>query len=141
MKNASRRPPVHPGRILAGELDEVRALRRRLAEENPVVGEDRHRVALDPGEAADQGLGVQLLELVEPAGDASPVSRFLEKGGGLHHLCYEVTDLGEHLKLIRAAGCVVVRAPMPAAAFQQRLIAWAWTREKLLLEFLEAAKT
>jgi methylmalonyl-CoA/ethylmalonyl-CoA epimerase len=86
------------------------------------------------------GTGDAQIELVEPAGDDSPVSRFLEKGGGLHHLCYEVTDLGEHLKLIRAAGCVVVRAPMPAAAFQQRLIAWAWTREKLLLEFLEASK-
>jgi len=86
------------------------------------------------------GIGDAQIELVEPAGDSSPVSRFLEKGGGLHHLCYEVTDLAEHLKLIRAAGCVVVRAPMPAAAFQQRLIAWAFTREKLLLEFLEAAK-
>ena len=86
------------------------------------------------------GTGDAQIELVEPAGDNSPVSRFLEKGGGLHHLCYEVGDLAEHLKLIRAAGCVVVRAPMPAAAFQQRLIAWAWAREKLLLEFLEAAK-
>jgi len=86
------------------------------------------------------GAGDAQIELVEPAGDGSPVSRFLEKGGGLHHLCYEVGDLEEHLKLIRAAGCVVVRAPMPAAAFQQRLIAWAWTREKLLLEFLEAVK-
>ncbi len=81
------------------------------------------------------------IELVEPAGEDSPVRRFLEKGGGLHHLCYEVADLAAHLKIIRAAGCVVVRAPMPAAAFEQRLIAWAWTREKLLLEFLEAVET
>lgn len=87
------------------------------------------------------GPGDAQIELVEPAGDNSPVTRFLEKGGGLHHLCYEVADLAEHLKAIRAVGCVVVRAPMPAAAFQQRLIAWAWTREKLLLEFLEVAKT
>ena len=87
------------------------------------------------------GPGDAQIELVEPVGDNSPVTRFLEKGGGLHHLCYEVADLAEHLKAIRAAGCVVVRAPMPAAAFQQRLIAWAWTREKLLLEFLEVAKT
>ena len=87
------------------------------------------------------GQGQAQIELVEPAGEDSPVRRFLEKGGGLHHLCYEVADLAEHLKTIRAAGCVVVRAPMPAAAFQQRLIAWAWTREKLLLEFLEAVET
>jgi methylmalonyl-CoA/ethylmalonyl-CoA epimerase len=80
------------------------------------------------------------VELVEPVGDASPVSRFLQKGGGLHHLCYEVENLAEHLKCRREAGCVVVRPPLPAAAFDNRLIAWAWTREKLLLEFLEAER-
>jgi methylmalonyl-CoA/ethylmalonyl-CoA epimerase len=64
----------------------------------------------------------------------------LQKGGGLHHLCYEVENLTEHLKVRKAVGCMVVRAPLPAAAFGNRLIAWMWTREKLLLEFLEAAK-
>jgi len=29
---------------------------------------------------------------------------------------------------------------MPAAAFDNRLIAWALTRQKLLLEFLEAER-
>lgn len=35
------------------------------------------------------------LELLEPLGDGSPVSRFLEKhtGGGLHHICLEVDDV------------------------------------------------
>ncbi len=80
------------------------------------------------------------IELVEPAGNDSPVSRFLQKGGGLHHLCYEVMDLAEHLKFMRAAGCVVVRPPLAAAAFENRLISWVFTRERLLLEFLEAAK-
>ena len=51
---------------LAGELDEVGALERRLAEQDPVVGEDRDRVALDVGEAGDQRLAVERLELVEP---------------------------------------------------------------------------
>ena len=86
------------------------------------------------------GQGDAQIELVEPASDDSPVSRFLQKGGGLHHLCYEVEDLAEHLKAMRAAGCVVVRAPLPAVAFENRLIAWALTRERLLLEFLEAVK-
>ena len=34
-----------------------------------------------------------VFELVEPAEAQSPVSSFLEKGGGLHHVCYEVDDL------------------------------------------------
>jgi len=35
------------------------------------------------------------IELLEPLGDNSPVSRFLEKhtGGGLHHICLEVEDI------------------------------------------------
>ena len=35
------------------------------------------------------------IELLEPLGDGSPVSRFLERhaGGGMHHLCMEVDDV------------------------------------------------
>lgn len=35
------------------------------------------------------------IELLEPLGDGSPVSRYLEKhiGGGMHHLCLEVADI------------------------------------------------
>jgi methylmalonyl-CoA/ethylmalonyl-CoA epimerase len=78
-----------------------------------------------------------LIELVEPAGEGSPVLRFLQKGGGLHHLCYEVEDLGAHLSAVQLKGAVVVRRPLPAVAFENRRIAWAVTKEKLLLEYLE----
>lgn len=35
------------------------------------------------------------IELLEPLGDGSPVSNFLERnaGGGIHHLCLEVDDI------------------------------------------------
>lgn len=35
------------------------------------------------------------IELLEPLGDGSPVSRFLEKhtDGGMHHICLEVDDI------------------------------------------------
>src|SRR5439155_20804587 len=52
---------------LAGELDEVRAFLRGLGEEDAVVREDRDRETLDPGEAADERLAVERLELVEAA--------------------------------------------------------------------------
>jgi methylmalonyl-CoA/ethylmalonyl-CoA epimerase len=78
-----------------------------------------------------------LLELVEPIGQDSPVFRFLADGGGLHHLCYEVFSIPENLDRIRATGGVIVSRAKPAVAFGGRLIAWALTREKLLLEFLQ----
>jgi methylmalonyl-CoA/ethylmalonyl-CoA epimerase len=77
------------------------------------------------------------IELVEPAAEDSPVRGFLQKGGGLHHLCYEVIDLDAHLNKVRKSGATMVKAPLPAVAFENRRIAWVITRQKLLLEFLE----
>lgn len=78
-----------------------------------------------------------LIELVEPAGDKSPVQNFLKRGGGLHHLCYEVDSLAAQLHLSRTLGGLVVRQPMPAVAFGGREIAWVYTADKLLTEYLE----
>ncbi|HLK31813.1 MAG TPA: VOC family protein [Terriglobales bacterium] len=85
-----------------------------------------------PGEAC--------MELVEPADEQSPVTGFLRSGGGLHHLCYEVDDLELQLKAARSHGALVVKPPLPAAAFGGRRIAWVFTRQRLLLEYLEASK-
>ena len=82
-------------------------------------------------------LGGPLIELVEPASEKSPVAKFLSRGGGLHHLCYEVPDLAEQLSAARACRCAVVRSPQPAVAFGGRPIAWVVTREKLLIEYLQ----
>jgi methylmalonyl-CoA/ethylmalonyl-CoA epimerase len=80
------------------------------------------------------------VELVEPAAEDSPILSFLQKGGGLHHLCYEVTNLDSELDEMRSRGLVVVRKPLPAIAFENRRIAWLSTKQKLLLEFLEARR-
>jgi len=78
-------------------------------------------------------------ELVEPAGHDSPVSTFLRKGGGLHHVCYEIDDLERTLTEARLAGFVVLTDPAPAVAFSGRKIAWICSRAKnrLFVELLE----
>lgn len=81
-----------------------------------------------------------LFELVEPASEDSPVVRFLKRGGGLHHLCYEIDNLEDQLALSRAQGGLVIRPPIPAVAFEGRRIAWVYTKNKLLLEYLERQK-
>jgi hypothetical protein len=50
---------------LGAELHEVRALHRGLGEQDAVVGDDADGVAVQPGEAADQRVAVERLELVE----------------------------------------------------------------------------
>lgn len=82
--------------------------------------------------------GDAMIELVEPAAPDSPVARFLkEKGGGLHHLCYEVGDLAASMTEWKDRGALVVKRPLPAVAFEGRRIGWVVTRERLLVELLE----
>lgn len=61
--------------------------------------------------------GSQRIELVEPAAEDSPVSKFLAKrGGGLHHLAYRVDDLERALARLRDAGLRLIdEAPRPGA--------------------------
>jgi methylmalonyl-CoA/ethylmalonyl-CoA epimerase len=79
-----------------------------------------------------------LIELVQPGEPESPVSRFLERGGGLHHLCYEVEEMDSHLRFCQSVGTRIIRPPVPAVAFGGRRIAWGMTKKRLLMEFLES---
>ena len=78
-----------------------------------------------------------VFELVEPASDTSPVSDFLKKRGGLHHVCYEIDDLESALQQARLAGWAIAAAPAPAVAFNGRKIAWVVSKHRLLMELLE----
>jgi methylmalonyl-CoA/ethylmalonyl-CoA epimerase len=81
-----------------------------------------------------------LVELVEPAAIDSPVSNFLAKSGpGLHHLCFEVGDLDMACSTMRAQGGIITVAPVPAAAFDGRRIAFVFRREGLI-ELLERVR-
>ena len=78
------------------------------------------------------------LELIEPSTESSPVRRFLqEDGGGLNHLCYEVADMALALSRAREHGGLIVREPSPAAAFDGRNIAFVFTKDRRLIEFVE----
>jgi methylmalonyl-CoA/ethylmalonyl-CoA epimerase len=102
----------------------------------PEIFEDpiqRSRVALLDLPAS----GAVQLELVEPAASDSPVARFLQKGGGLHHLCYEVDDLQAQIQWMKSQRAVLIRSPKPAIAFGGRRIAWMRTADSLLIEYLE----
>lgn len=88
--------------------------------------------------------GSPAIELISPPAaesSTSPVASFLERGGGLHHICYEVADLDGQIREMQSRRALVVRPPKPAVAFGGRRIAWVMTREKLLIEYVESAVT
>ncbi|MFO0294700.1 MAG: methylmalonyl-CoA epimerase [Rhodospirillales bacterium] len=50
------------------------------------------------------------IELLHPLGAASPIAKFLadRPGGGMHHVCYEVEDIGAARDRLRAEGARVL---------------------------------
>jgi methylmalonyl-CoA/ethylmalonyl-CoA epimerase len=50
------------------------------------------------------------IELLEPLGPNSPISKFLERNpeGGIHHICYEVADIGVARDQLKAKGARVL---------------------------------
>ncbi len=57
------------------------------------------------------------IELLEPLGDNSPIAAFLAKNpsGGMHHLCYEVTDIIAARDHLKAGGARVLGNGDPKA--------------------------
>jgi methylmalonyl-CoA/ethylmalonyl-CoA epimerase len=46
------------------------------------------------------------IELMTPFGEGSPIASFLERNpaGGMHHVCYDVPDIGEAVLALKNAG-------------------------------------
>ena len=110
-------------RGIAGELHHVAIVVRSLEEARP-AWETLGRACGEPECVEDQdvnvlvcSIGGQRIELVEPASDSSPVSRFLEKRGpGLHHLAFEVADCASAIDAARARGLELIdEAPRPGS--------------------------
>lgn len=79
------------------------------------------------------------LELIQPMGEGSPVSLFLNKGGGLYHMCFKVKDLDLFLVNVQSMGGIIAKGPDPALAFDGRRVAFVVFREVGLVEFVEGA--
>lgn len=61
--------------------------------------------------------GAQRIELVEPASDDSPITKFIaERGGGIHHLAWKVDDCAAAIAALRARSVRMIdEAPRPGA--------------------------
>jgi len=77
------------------------------------------------------------IELIAPLTKDSPVSNVLKKGMRLYHICFVVDDLEKALDNARKQGAIVVSKPSPAKLYEGRRIAFIYTRDKYLVEFLE----
>ena len=62
------------------------------------------------------------LELIEPAEENSPISNFIKKGGGFHHLCFEIDDIHLELEKMKKNGARIIVDVVNG--FEERLTAF-----------------
>ena len=71
--------------------------------------EHRESVEDQGVEAASLRVGESRIELLRPLGPDTPVGRFLAKRGpGMHHVAFEVDDVGAELARLRAEGAQLI---------------------------------
>lgn len=84
-------------------------------------------------------VGGPYLELIEPTSPDSPIAEYASKGGGIHHLCFEVNDIHKEIDTMSKKGATVLVRPVKG--FDERLIAFVDLNMKNtqcgLIEFLE----
>ena len=78
-----------------------------------------------------------LLELIQPESSASPVQGVLNRNGpGSYHTCYEVDNLNEVLASLLSLKFIQIGQIVPAIAFNNRLICFAYHSEIGVIELL-----
>ncbi len=104
-------------------------LKRTGTEEIP---DQKVRVAFFP-------IGDTRIELLEPTADDSPIAKFLaNKGPGLHHIAYRVTDLPATLATLKSAGVRLIdETPRPGAHGMQIAFAHPKSAAGVLTEFCQ----
>ena len=97
---------IHHVGVAVADLDEAVASYERLF---GAEVEHRETVADQGVEAASLRVGEGRVELLASLGPETPVGKFLAKRGpGMHHLAFEVDDVGSELDRLAADGAPLI---------------------------------
>jgi methylmalonyl-CoA/ethylmalonyl-CoA epimerase len=102
---------------MIGRLNHVAIAVKDLAKASAVYRDTLGAKVSAPTAQPDHGVTVVFIELpntkielLEPLGENSPITKFLEKNadGGMHHVCYEVDDIIAARDQLKAKGARVL---------------------------------
>ncbi len=82
------------------------------------------------------------VELIEPYGEGSPITKFLERNpkGGQHHICFEVEDIHEAVKTMTKRGMRVLNKPRIGAHGTPVIFLHPGDAGGVLIELMETPK-
>jgi len=77
------------------------------------------------------------IKLIEPSAPDSPAFQAARKGGGLHHLCFKCSALGEEIPRLQRHGARLLVPPQPGEAFKNHPIAFLLAGNNLNIELID----
>lgn len=80
------------------------------------------------------------IKLIEPIDNTSPIYNFVQKGGGLHHLCFKSKDMSIDISTMTKRGLRLLSGPEPGEAFENEKIAFLFAKHGLNIEVIETDK-
>ena len=82
------------------------------------------------------------VELIQPYGDNSPITKFLERNpkGGQHHICFEVADIDEACVVMAERGMRVLNEPRIGAHGTPVVFLHPGDAGGVLIELMETRK-
>ena len=102
---------------MIGRLNHVAIAVSDLAQAMKIYRETLGAEVSDPVPQPDHGVTTVFItlpntkiELIAPLGESSPIANFLARNpdGGIHHVCYEVSDIRAARDRLRASGARVL---------------------------------
>jgi methylmalonyl-CoA/ethylmalonyl-CoA epimerase len=77
------------------------------------------------------------IKLIEPLETNESLIKFINRGGGFHHLCFKCADMDSKIEELKDKGLIMLVPPQPGEAFNNRNIAFLFAKYGLNLELID----
>ncbi|HLO60083.1 MAG TPA: VOC family protein [Bacteroidales bacterium] len=78
-----------------------------------------------------------MVKLIEPTDDNNSLKKFVEQGGGFHHICFKCDNLGTKISELNSLGVRMLVPPQPGEAFANNEIAFFWAKNRINFELIQ----
>jgi methylmalonyl-CoA/ethylmalonyl-CoA epimerase len=77
------------------------------------------------------------IKLIEPLEINESLVKFVNRGGGFHHICFKCSDINYKIEELKGKGLIMLVPPQPGEAFNNNDIAFLFAKYGLNLELID----
>ena len=77
------------------------------------------------------------IKLIEPLEINDSLVKFVNRGGGFHHICFKCSDINNKIEELKNKGLIMLVPPQPGEAFNNNNIAFLFAKYGLNLELID----